>query len=239
MILVLRLIFRVDFEIRPEYIANFSDLFSLFYDEKKDFWTTYSVGGNFALNGERIRPNGLCRLNVEPVSANGLIEWTAGLPLNKVFDDDEFRVVNRYIDEMFKKSKTSRLQRCGCRLQVISSKGFATTEEQFIGNPLRSSVVSSLDSISDVGITIEGESDDKVLYRVVIGPAKPKNLNASFSRPLRGEELEALSSQALYMDIDLYENSMSIAGRSYAKWASTKFEKAANLIGAFEQKLRG
>jgi hypothetical protein len=128
---------------------NFNQIFSLFFDEEKEFWTSYGLSStSLALNGERLRPTGLCRLNVEPVSTSGLIEWKAGLPLDKILNDEEFRVVNRYIGEILHRSKTSRLHRCGCRLQAVSSEGLVTTEDHFLGSPLRSSVLKALDSIS-------------------------------------------------------------------------------------------
>lgn len=87
----------------------------------------------------------------------------------------------------------------------------------------------------DLAITLTGKTKDNLGYRIACGPTAKSDLVTLFLLPTEDTKSEMLKEYDFSFDIDLFEFNTSFLEHNLFRWATTKLEKAVEVVATFEK----
>jgi hypothetical protein len=87
----------------------------------------------------------------------------------------------------------------------------------------------------DLAIILTGKSKDEISYRIQCGPSSQTDFITFFQQPGGDKELELLKLNDFSFDVDLFEFNTSFVEHNLFRWATTKLEKAVEVVAVFEK----
>jgi hypothetical protein len=183
-------------------------------------------------------------LSLERTSMNGTLEWRGGTDLGRVLSSEQFRGLDDVTKELLKVCEIRNVARAGVRIFCLERyadgrKNAFNRTLALIDDGLRTKTGASLGPISDIGITFEGTTTDKVDYRVIHGPYARKNVELLLEKKPTEDQYKMLSDFDLFFDIDLFEGNFSFAEHTLFRWTETKIAKALDFIRACSGSSKG
>ncbi|WP_409192434.1 hypothetical protein [Bradyrhizobium sp. RDM4] len=234
---VVRLLWRLDFEPSYAYLDRRGSALRILTETVPKFWTTMGPGTIAQSFAAQKTEEGKSHTNFswETTSINCNTEWPAGVEMDHLFDNPIIRGVDRIVKEALKLGEIRVMARAGVRL--FCAEKFAKKSEkpsfgrfsQLIDGDFQAGLVKTVGPAEDVAIIYEGTDADGLGYRVQFGPYAPKNPAFNFLKDW-GKLPEALDSNDLFFDIDIFEQNLSFVEHSLYRWASTKVAKAATFV---------
>jgi len=235
---VLRLIWRLDYELNFAYLDRKGSVLQAVQSTTPNFWSKIAEGGHHSFTAEFRDAKKARTFSVEPQTINGLIEWTAGTDIGRVLQHDDFRTIDKIARQVQKLCEIRNVNRIGMRLLCTSRAGGATRYNhehflKFLSPRVSRLAAGKLGQIQDIAFVLEGASTDAVNYRISFGPLADKNLVSSLGKPLDEKELGVLRQADVFVDIDLYETNISFSENTLFRWAQTKIPRAIDFISEF------
>jgi hypothetical protein len=231
---LIRTIWRIDFAINYGLLNNIGNGLKILSEGNEIFWNSAGPGTlPYSTLAEYRSDEIYRRVSLELENINALLEWKGGIELKKLMHTDESLVITKIFNAVLDLGSIKNVKRIGIRFIVLSGTRPASGHPQssfFAGAELLRSAKRKLGDFSDVALTVEGRHEDKLDYRVTLGPNAKKNIEMHFTSPVAEEAMTPLENHATFFDIDLFETSISLAGNSFAKWASTKIDRASEFI---------
>ncbi len=118
---VIKLIWRLDYQVSYAYLDKRGTAFQLLMETVKDFWQSGGEGtvqASFA--AQHSETAGFRNLSLEPTCMNGTIEWSAGADVSRALQDEAFRGTDRIVKELLRLcvleswSASPGRRRCAC-----------------------------------------------------------------------------------------------------------------------------
>lgn len=155
--------------------------------------------------------------------------------MDKVFQQEAFRSIDRITRELLKVCEIRTLRRAGVRFVCVENfldgrNNALKRVLRMIDSDLLSSARGTLSEPGDVAFVLEGITHDELNYRINFGPYMPKNLDMSLQTPPAGDSRVEIDRSDLFFDIDLFERNISFVEHSLFRWASTKLAKALEFV---------
>lgn len=236
-----RLIFRLDFEVCTKLMNEPGTAFGIL-KSSDDFWDT--IGENQVsrvLSAKFHKKNEIFReINFDPQMLNGSIEFLdGGIDIDGLAKNSTFVEFNRLSAELLKTFDISNISRAGIRFYLVDRvpvdegevlKAFSNN----ISGPISSIMEKTLGMITDMSTIVEGQGQDEILYRVLVGPLFKQNLKNPLFQKGEIENKNMFIDEGLNMlcDIDLYEKNLSFREFTLAGWSKTKVSKAISFMKA-------
>lgn len=233
---VLKIIWRLDFPASYAYIDKRGSALRLLTQTVEDFWDEAGEGAeHMSFVGRSTKGGGLRTLSIAPTNMNGALEWPDSIELDRVTEHEGFRGSNSIVKELLKLFEIKKVVRAGIRCFCLTnfSDGKRDAHTRFtkhLGEANVSSARATLGGINDLALILEGQTDDKINYRAQFGPYENKNAIAVLEKKPDEKQLELLSTNDLFFDIDLYEKDISFFELNLYRWAQTKIAKADGFI---------
>ncbi len=231
----IRLFWRLDYSFAYDLLQHRGDVVRVLLTEVDKLWPTAGSGAiPDSLVATFSSPSEARAISVETMSCNGSIEWPAGQDLERVLTQDSFRNTSRVVERVLKLCGVTVMVRAGIRLIVLEkastgSTGFRNAFIAQVSNAYIRTAKKQLGDILDIGLVLEGQSEDGVSYRLQVGPTEEKNIRANLTtRPNVG--IDDLLEHQLFFDIDLFEHNFSFREHTLQKWAVTKLDKAVQFV---------
>jgi hypothetical protein len=235
MSVVIRMIWRLDHNYSYHMLDNYGRVLKEMYEGKEKLWNSAGPGSlPFSLLAEYKDSLHYRRISVEANNINGWMDWAKGIEINRIFYSDEMLEVTRIISAILEIGQIRLFNRVGIRFISLGAGRRQWRAENWsracLSAPVSALVRRELGPLDDVGVTLEGQGDDKLSYRVTLGPTARRNITANLSVQPSEEAIVELENFAMFFDVDLYESAIGFGGQSFAKWASTKVEKAQRFV---------
>jgi hypothetical protein len=235
---VIRLLWRLDFDVSYPYIDKRGLALQALTDTVEGFWTTVGPATlPLSFAAEKIEQDvSHTVFSWEMNNLNGSIEWPLGIDIERIFESPLVRATDRIVREALKVADVRFLNRAGIR--VFCVERFATPKEgssaverlsRLVVEPFREGLARTLGGTNDFALVYEGTAEDGLGYRLQFGPYFRKNPEMIFSKKW-GDLIEPLDANDLILDIDIYETKFSFAEHSLFRWGSTKVAKAASFM---------
>jgi hypothetical protein len=217
---LIRVIWRLDFNVSYAYLDSLGTALRILVETIPGFLPTLSEGmGNRSFLGERRRKGEYTTISVEPAALVGSMEWTEGVDLARVFNQENFRNCDKIAKAILAHSKVTLVNRAGIRFYFfVRQPGFLednSLHEMFIPSAVLSKSKRTLGPPSDVGVVVEGIRKDNLSYRANFGPGAFKNFNLSMTpQPnisITEEQYKGLfGNYSIFCDLDIYENNFML-----------------------------
>jgi hypothetical protein len=234
---VIRLLWRLDFDVSYPYLDKRGSALKVLTDTAEDFWTTVGPGTlPLSFAAEKLQADlSYTVISWEMSNLNGSIEWPAGVEIDRIFESPLLKETDRIVREALKLAEVRFLNRAGIR--VFCTERFPKAKEAsavdsvsgLVAAQFREGLRNTLGRTDDFAMIYEGSSEDGLGYRAQFGPYLPKNPAAAFLRQW-GELTKPLDANDLFFDIDIFETKFSFAEHSLFRWGSTKVTKAASFV---------
>ncbi len=234
---VIRLIWRLDFEVSYAYLDRRGSALKILAETNKGFWDNCGPGRvPLSFAAEKLEEDqSFTMFSWEMTNLNGSTEWPTGLEMSRLFESPIMRGIDRIVRDALKLGEVRVLSRAGVRL--FGTEKFAKPSERsamervgrLTNAQFKDGLTATVGPPKDVAFIYEGADADGLGYRVQFGPYDPKNPTMMFLRPW-GTLPEALDENDLFFDIDIYEQNFSFLEHSLFRWASTKVSKAASFV---------
>jgi hypothetical protein len=240
---VIRLLWRLDYTASYVYLDKRGAALNALTNTVPNFWDTVADGTIHASYlGTSTKDNVFRFISLEPNSLNGEMQWSSGTDMKSVLQEGPFRSTNNVVREILKVCDIRVLARAGIRFFCVSkfADGNRNRERTFnqLDSGMRTLAASSLGSIEDIGIILEGKAQDGIGYRVTFGPFAEKNATMNLlQKPPNPDDLKALADYDLFFDVDLFETNFSFVEHSLFRWAETKLAKAINFIAKYSDEV--
>jgi hypothetical protein len=233
---VIRLLWRLDFDVSYPYLDKRGSALKALTDTVEGFWTTVGPGTlPMSFVGEKLEADvSHTAFSWEMSNLNGSIEWPIGVEMDRLFESPLAKSSDRIVREALKLAEVRFLNRAGIRVFCVEK--FAKAKGPAVDNvtglvaaQFREGLAKTLGKIDDFAMIYEGTSEDGLGYRAQFGPYFPKNPGMVFVRKW-GELTKPLDTNHLFFDIDIFETKFSFTEHSLFRWGSTKVSKAASFI---------
>jgi hypothetical protein len=235
---IVKLIWRLDFKPSYAYIDKRGTALNLLTNTVENFWATVGDGiQHMSFVAKTDNEKAFRTMSIEPTNMNGSMEWTESIELNKALQTEEFKSFDKIAKEMLKVFEIKAVARAGVRCFCVAPFADGKRDSharmlQHVGKTISAVVESKLGPVDDTALIFEGQTPDKVRYRLQYGPYDKKNVNMVLEHKPTEQQLELLSKNDLFFDIDLFETEISFAEHSLYRWANTKISKAVEVIAA-------
>lgn len=233
---VIRLLWRLDFDVSYPYLDKRGTAMKALSETVEGFWTTVGPGTlPISFAAEKVDKASHTTLSWEMANLNGSLEWPTGIDIERVFESPEVRACDRIVKEALKIADVRFLNRAGIRLFCVEK--FAKRQERsaaervpgLVAPAFREGLKETMGRTDDFAMIYEGSSEDGLAYRLQFGPYFPKNPRMVFQRDWEGLS-GPLDENDLFFDIDIFEMKFSFSEHSLFRWGSTKVDKAANFV---------
>ena len=145
------------------------------------------------------------------------------------------------MQDLFRVIDVKEMKRAGVRFQGMGSfsdgKGRALQRfSNFIASKLITGVENTIGGNNDdLAIILTGKTKDEIRYKIQCGPSSQTDFITFFQQPASAKELELLKLNDFSFDIDLFEFNTSFVEHNLFRWATTKLEKAVEVVAVFEK----
>jgi hypothetical protein len=179
-------------------------------------------------------------MTVEPTTIVLDFESAHGFELRRLEDIDDFRSLLELAEQVVTQFKVTKITRAGLRFFFvgIGPGSFEAAKDRTVGELGKVLVAPArkLGPISDVGLSLDGRSDDGISYHYRGGPFQRKN---DLPRVLQQvhEQFPEDAEYDLLLDLDQYEESFNY-GPSNIKWWRPIAETARAVASDFESAFR-
>jgi hypothetical protein len=241
---VMRLIWRLDYPQSYSFMDRLGTVRRIVGETVPEYWTTIS-DGNILYSYVAIYQNsesGVSRdMSVETQSLNGQLRWGSGIDFVRVFQTDDFRNTEKIVRELLRVMDVKDMKRAGVRFlgmgTFADAKGGAFQRfSRLIANDVVTGVENAVDGNNDdLAIVLTGKTKDEISYRIQCGPSSRNDFITFFQQPSSEKEWENLKRYDFSFDIDLFEFNIYFVERNLFGWATTKLEKAIEVVSVFEK----
>jgi len=232
---IIKVIWRLDFNVSYTYLDKRGSALNALSNTVPNFWEIVGDGTvHLSYVGSTTKNDINRTISLEPTSLNGDIEWLAGTALDRFLSDESFRGIDRIVRELLKVCEIRSLGRAGLRLFCVSRFADGKRERErtlvLLDKNIKTVANESLGPINDVGFILEGNTADRIGYKVTFGPFDQKNVLMSLRAKPSADNLKLLNEADLFFDVDLFESNFSFAEHSLFRWSQTKVERAIDFI---------
>lgn len=232
-----RLVWRFDFDVSSAFLDKRGTAFKLLTQETGEFWSRSGFHTNIrdSFFADRLSPNGVRNIVVEPNSISGVFEWYDGMDPAKLLQTEEFKTVDRLLKGLMKHCEITKLNRGGIRLFAVTGPKEENADRlqkslAVLNGGAREFFITSLNNVTDIAFILEGEMADALKYRLQFGPTEEKNIRVSVQNASDSTDFSALLKYRFIADFDLYETNFSFVEHSFFRWARTKLDKANDFL---------
>lgn len=240
----MNLIWRLDYSLSYHLLDKFGTVRRIVAETVPNYWTSI-IDGNILYsciaNYQNIEDGISRQMSVEPQSLNGLLRWRSGTDLTRVLQTEDFRRLNRIVETIIKAIDVREMRRLGVRFQGMGNfaDGRRNALQRF-SHIIAGNVFTGIEnmvggSIDDMAVVLTGKTKDEISYRIQCGPSSANDLITLFQQPGNEKELEFLRLNDFTFDIDLFEFNTSFVEHNLFRWATTKLEKAVEVVAVFEK----
>jgi hypothetical protein len=241
---VMRLIWRLDYPVSYGFLDKLGTVRRVVVETVPNFWTNVIDGNilhSYVADYQNIKSGIAREMSVEAQSLNGQLSWRSGTDLARILQTEDFRNIDRIVRELIRIIDIREMKRVGVRFlgmgNFADGKGKAF---QKFSNLIANAVISGVeDAVSgnneDLAIVFTGKTKDGISYRIQCGPTSENDFVTFFQRPGDEKELEVLRQSDFSFDIDLFEFNTSFIEHNLFRWATTKLEKAVEVVAVFEK----
>lgn len=241
---IIRLIWRLDFEPSYSFLDNRGKALKALRSTDEKLFAQVSDGtvvNSFA--GQTQNDLGSHTMSIEATAISGSIEWNNGIDLGLMSRSDTFRGMDRTLSELIPIYELRAVRRAGIRfIGVAGRKSDATTKDRYqelLSNKVLDDAAQHLGDLKDVGLVLEGRSEDGISYRANYGPFALKNVNMFLSAPTSGDREVFYRHFSKFFDVDFYEINTAFLSGSLYRWARTKIDKMASFSESITKDRRG
>ena len=241
---VMNLIWRLDYPLSYSFMDKLGSMRRIVTETVPNYWTKVIDGNilySYVADYHNIE-NGVARdMSVEVQSMNGQLRWRTGTDLARVLQTEDFRNINRIVQNLLKIIDVKEIKRAGVRFQGMGNfadgkgRGF-----QRFSKVITNNVVTGVENAvggdnDDLAIIFTGKTKDGIGYRIQCGPSSQTDFITFFQQPPGEKELEILKLNDFSFDFDLFEFNTSFVEHNLFRWATTKLEKAVEVVAVFEK----
>lgn len=238
---LINLIWRLDYGLSSSFLDKLGTVRKTLQNTEPKFWSTVGDGAlvySFSAQYQDLAKGISRQMSAELQSLNGSFEWKSGTELERVLQAEEFRRVNRIVQEILRIIEVKELRRVGIRFRGMGTfadgKGggfrrFADLLRRAFVNSIERALMGKTD---DLSFTFTGKTDDSVNYRITIGPRSEADFATLFAGPIENKLREVLSQNDFTFDIDLFEQNTSFVEHNLFRWATTKHLKATEIVAS-------
>lgn len=245
MMAIHRIIFRLDFEPKYSMINRSGDILEIIANARKgDKNVLFGEVGHEALNnraiGKSTTDEHFVSIVVEPTHIAVDLEFASGVPAKLIMSHENVSACVAVVDAIAKLFEIRKIGRLGLRIFYFDKK-FNSREtslgafKKILDGNFTNIVTEDLGAISDFGIYLIGEHEDKLGYRFHCGPylegeaAKYVNNFAS----IIGRENE----YDFVVDLDLFEANFTMINNLLSKWLAQSLNRGDATISRVARKL--
>lgn len=241
---LIRIIWRLDYKVSYAYLDSLGTAVRILSETVPGFLPSLSEGmANHSLMAERRGQGDYTSIAVESAAMVGSMEWTEGIELNRVLGHDTFRNCDKIANALLATFQIKLINRAGIRFIFTEYRSglprLKSLHESYVESNIFGIFLKTLGNVKDVGITVEGEREDKLSYRAYIGPLVFKNVLAMMSpqhtssNPISEDKYKDLFAKFdTFCDLDIYENNFMMMESSIFRWAKTKLDIAVEFANS-------
>lgn len=200
--------------------------------------------GHEALNhrtiGKKHTKEHFVSISVEPTCIAVDIEFTQPVPFKLITAHQSFTNCVKAVDTIAKLFEIRKIGRLGVRIFYFDTKfksrdASITAFKNIFEANFANIIIENLGNISDTGIILVGEHDDKLGYRFHCGPYLAGEATKYINN--FAETIEAENKYDFVVDLDLYEANFTMINNLLSKWLAESLIRAEATISRVARKL--
>jgi hypothetical protein len=247
-VLAHRVIFRLDFS-RPSFrIIDAPGVVMKLLGEMGDdeYWPEFkdaSATRTISVSAREEKSAVFRQFSVEPTALHFLMDCKGGVNLHTLLTDVNISPLFKGVHSLCEHFEISDFSRAGLRIIALSTigagrvsllpKAVALVDSALIGN-----VRKTLGNVTDVGIAVDGQSDDKLGYHLRVGPYSHVEAQKYFDAEIAKGIVGADSRANFVADLDFFEVNFSMTVKA-SQWCKVPLDKAEKVLSAMSQSLAG
>lgn len=239
-------IFRLDFQYPNFDIIDSPGTVMRILSEMGDkYWSEYqddSTNRKVVTTSRDEKKGTLRQITVAPTVLTYIFESSEGVNLESLDANETLATLFKGVQAILEKFKINDIERAGIRFVILGSikEGNPKLESHFCNladKTIIRDITSNLGSISDFGLSFDGQAADKLKYHCHLGPyssitESKKRFNVETSKKMEEDGLLA----NLILDLDFYEEKFAMTVNA-AKWSKAPAIKAIKLAKEIEMNL--